>query len=219
MTFFAALLERSFVGIDVAIDAGSKLHVFVAYRPTRHIRLVAFFAGDLDVETRQRIARLRMIELLRGLPIREVVTLQAVVTELALMRVLVARHAILRQPEERPGKILHFDERALFRSHVGGHVTFLTGNARMLSLQVVARQPMIKLFLRRLPVNEIEVLTVVFKMAADAVFAVRVPHLNLRVISALRRQPLRHFLMTIETFEGRSASTELMATRALRRPG
>jgi len=52
-------------------------------------------------------------------------------------------------------------------NHVRGQVTFLASNARMLSLQLVARQPVINCFLRSLPMDQVEVLTVVFKMATD----------------------------------------------------
>lgn len=99
---FATLgFERALVGIDVAIYASLELHISIARRPAGFIRLVALFTRYLDVETRQRIARLGMVKLICGFPIRKVVALQAVVTELALMHIFVARYAILRQPEER----------------------------------------------------------------------------------------------------------------------
>ena len=95
MTVFAALgFERALVGIDMTRRAGIELHVLVARWPARLVRLVTLFAGDFDVETRQRIARLRMVKLIRGLPICKVVALQAVVTELTFMHIFVARHAI-----------------------------------------------------------------------------------------------------------------------------
>jgi hypothetical protein len=77
----------------------------------------------------------------------------------------------------------------------------------------------IKLFLRRLPVGQVEILAVVFQVAAHALFPIRIPHLNLRVIPVFRSEPLGHFFMTIETLEGWSAGAELMTARALRGPG
>lgn len=154
VTVFAALgFERALMGIDVTIEASAKLHVLVACRSPRLVRLVAFFASDFDVQARQRIARLRMVKLIRGFPIRKVVALQAVVAELALVHVFVARHAILRQPKKRPREILHFDERALVADHVHGGVAFFASDAGVFAFQVVARQPMVKLLLRRLPVD------------------------------------------------------------------
>lgn len=220
VTVFAALgFERAFVGIDVAVGAGIELHVLVACRPTRLIRLVAFFASDLDVETGQRIARLRMVKLIRGFPIRKVVALQAVVAELALMHIFVARHAILRQSEKGPGEILHLNERTLVRNHISGHVTLLTGNAGVLSFQVVARQPVVKLFLRRLPVDQVEIRAIVLQMAANAVLPVWVAHLDLEVISVLAAETSGDFFVAIQALEGRRGGAELVAARTLCGPG
>ena len=79
--------------IDVAGSAGSKLHVFEPCRPAGMIRFVAFFARHLDVQTCERIAGFRMIELFRGLPIAHVVAALTILAELALVIVLVAGNA------------------------------------------------------------------------------------------------------------------------------
>ncbi len=147
MTFFATLLEGTFVRIDMAVDAGLELHVPVACRTAGHIRLVTLLAFDLDVKTRQRIAGLGVIELLCRLPVHVIMTLQAFVSELAFVHIFVARYAILRQPEKGLRKIFHLDERAFVGNHVCRHVALLASKARMLPFQDVARQPMIELFL------------------------------------------------------------------------
>ena len=66
--------------------------------------------------------------------------------------------------------------------------------------------------------DEIEVLTVVIEMAANTLFAVRVPHLDLGVISVLGRQALCDLFVTIEALEGGRAGAELVAACALRSP-
>ncbi len=147
VTFFAALFERASVRIDMAVDASLELHVPVTCRTTGHIRFVALLTVHLDVKTRQRIAGLGVIELIGGLPIHVIVTLQAIVSELAFVHIFVARHAILRQPEKGFRDILHLDECALLGNHVCRRVALLTSKARMLSFQDVTRQPVIKLFL------------------------------------------------------------------------
>ena len=147
MTFFATLLEGAFVRIDMAVDAGLELHVPVACRTAGHIRLVTLLALDFDVKTRQRIARLGVIELLCRLPVHVIMTLQAFVSELAFVHIFVARYAILRQSEKGFRDIFHLDERALLGNHVGRRVALLTSKAGMLSFQDVTRQPVIKLFL------------------------------------------------------------------------
>lgn len=219
MAFLATLFERSLMGIDVAIGAGGKLHVFVARRTTRLIRLVAFFAGDFDVKTGQRISCLGMVKLIGGFPIRKVVALEAIVAELALMRILVTRYAVLREPEEGFGRVLHFDERTLVGSHVHRRVAFLASDAGMLAFQVVARQSMVELLLSRLPMDQVEVLAVVLQMAANAVFPVRIAHLNLEVIAVLAVEPSGDFLMAVQALEGGRAGAELVATHALRSSG
>jgi hypothetical protein len=89
------LLEGSSMRIDMAVNASLELHVFVTRRSAGHVWLVTLFASDLDVETGQRVASLGMVKLLCCFPIREVVAGLALVSELALMRIFVARNAIL----------------------------------------------------------------------------------------------------------------------------
>ena len=216
MTFFATLLEGAFVRIDMAVDAGLELHVPVACRTAGHIRLVALLAGDLDVKTGEGIAGLGVIELVGRFPVRVIVTLQAIVSELAFVHIFVARDAILRQPEERLGKILHLDKRTVIANHESRCVALFARNASMLSFQLVAGQAMIKLFLRRLPVDQPKVLAVMIQMAANAILAIGVGHLKLIVIAVLGGKPLGDFLVAVEALEGGYASPELVAGIALR---
>ena len=154
MTILAALLlERTFVGIDVAVGAGREFHVLVPRRPAGHIRLMTLLAGNLNMRAGQGIARFRVVELLGRLPIHEVVTALAVIAELSLMWILVTGYAFLRQAPKGLGEVLYLDQRAFVRNHVPRHVTLFTRNVRMLSLEVVAGQAVIKLFLRWFPVD------------------------------------------------------------------
>lgn len=84
------------MGIDVAGRAGVKLHVLIARGSARHIRLVTLFTSNLNMQAGQGIARLRVVKLLRGFPIREIVAAQAIVAELPFVRIFVTRHAVLR---------------------------------------------------------------------------------------------------------------------------
>ena len=94
-------------------------------------------------------------------------------------------------------------------------MTFLAGQPRVLPFQVVTRQAVVKLLLRPLPMQKIKVFAVMLEMATNAILAIGISHLNLSVIAMLRRQPLCHFLMTIETPESGRAGSELMAARTL----
>jgi len=79
----------------MAVKAGLELHVLVTRRSVGHIWLVALFAGHLDVLAGQWVASFRMVKLLRGFPIREVVAALTFVSELALVRIFVASDAVL----------------------------------------------------------------------------------------------------------------------------
>lgn len=218
VTVFAALwLKRALVRVHVAVDTLCELHVFVAGRAAGDIGLVAFFASHLNVLTGQRVACLRMVKLFCRFPIGEIVALQAVVAELALMGIFVARHAVLGKPEKRSREILHFDESALLADHVHRRVAFLASNSGVFPFQLVTGHLVIKLFLRRLPVNQIEIFAVVLKVAANAVFAIGIAHLNLEVVAVLGGKAPGDFLVAIHALKGRSVGAELMAARALRR--
>jgi hypothetical protein len=135
------------------------------------------------------------------------------------MHILVARHAILRQPEKRSRRIFHPDERPLVANHVHVGVAFFASDARMFAFQVVACQPMVKLLLRSVPVDQIEILAVVLQMAANAVLPVCIAHLNLEVIPVFAAEPSRDFLVAIQALEGWRIGAELVAARALRGSG
>jgi hypothetical protein len=68
-------------------------------------------------------------------------------------------------------------------------------------------------------VDEVEVFTVMFEVASHAVFAVRIFHLNLRVVSVFGLQPLGNFLVAIEALKRGDARPKLVAARALCRAG
>ena len=92
----AGLRERTVMRIGVAIRALREWNSREARCPARSRRRVALGARDLGVETGQRKLRLRMVNLGRRFPVHKRMTAQAVLPELAVMNVLVARRAVLR---------------------------------------------------------------------------------------------------------------------------
>ena len=96
-------------------------------------------------------------------------------------------------------------------------MALLASSFRVFSFEFVTREPMIKLLLGRLPVDEIEILAVVLEVTPNAIFSVRIAHLYLVVVSVLGRQTACDFFVTVQTFERWRAGSELMAARALRR--
>ena len=65
--------------------------------------------------------------------------------------------------------------------------------------------------------NQRKIKAVVFEVAAHAIFAAGIFHPEPRVKSTVCGKMLRNLFMTAETLECRSAGSELVAARALRR--
>lgn len=185
MAFLAALLEAAAMWVQVAVAADRELHVFESRRAAKRVRLVALLTGNLCVQSGQRIARFGMIELLRVLPIVHVVTACAILPELPFVNVFVTALALRRQTQVSLGKIGPLDQRAQVRGDMRGRVALLTSNGGVLSFQGVTCEAMIELLRWMLPVNELEIHPVVLEVAAYAVFAVGVSHLELRMIAPL----------------------------------
>jgi hypothetical protein len=211
----AGFLELSLVRINVAGGAGIKIHVAITRGPSLRIRLVALFAGHSRMQAGERIPRFGMVEVFGCFPVLHVVALGALVAELAFVRIVVAGLAKGGKSEIGFGEIFILDERAVCGDHVGRRVALFARQRRVLPLQVVARQAMIEFFPRRLPMDKIVILPIVFQVTANAILPVRILHLQPRVISMVSRNRLRHFLVTIEALKGGSAGPERMAGCAL----
>ena len=161
------------VRIGVAGTAPIKFHPRVLRFSIRS-RQVTFLAGDLGVQSGQRIARARMIEMPRphrnGFPVIKVVALQAILSEATVMLVLVARHAIPREPEEG---VSHIFVRQLAPRRSGN---FLRGVAlhafqpRMFSFEQIPGLAVIEFSRHRLPMRDGKIFPVMLRVAADAFF-------------------------------------------------
>jgi hypothetical protein len=139
----------------------------------------------------------------------------AVVSELALVRIGMAREAILRETEERLGEIFVLDQPAVFAGHVFRGVALSARDTDVFAFEGVAGQLVVELLLRWLPVNERKIKPVVFEMAVHAICATGIFHAEPRVISAICSEMLRNLFVTIETLERWCAGAELVAARAL----
>ena len=150
---FADLLERAFVGIDVARGAGIEFHVLITSGTARRVGLVTFFAGNFYVKASERIFCLGVIEILGGLPAFHVVALGAFASELAFVRIGVAGRAIRGLAEEGLGEVLHFDQLAICRKHVRGSVAFFAGQRSVFAFELVAGEFVIELLPRGFPAD------------------------------------------------------------------
>ena len=98
-----------------------------------------------------------------------------------------------------------------------GRVAFFTGDIGVLALQRIAGLAVIKLCRRRFPMDDVEIFAVVFQVAAHAVLAGGILHVQLKVVTVFGGEGLGDFLMAIETLKSGSAAAELVAGIALRR--
>ena len=94
-------------------------------------------------------------------------------------------------------------------------MAFLAGNTRVLAFKWVSGQLVIELLDRYFPVNQWKVSSVVFQVATHAILAIRILHLQLRVISAIVGEQLCNFFVAIEATKDRYFGSELVTTIAL----
>lgn len=131
------LLKAALVRIGVAIVALAESQKHPARLVIRSWG-VALLAGHLRVQSGQRIFRPGVIELRDVFPILEVVTLLAVLSQAAIVGILVAGSASLRNPQEGFVRVPDLNAEPLVWSDMLRAVTFVTGQAGVFSEQVVA---------------------------------------------------------------------------------
>lgn len=219
MAGIARFFELAAVRVGMAGRAGVKLHVLVASRSSRGIGLVAFFAGNLSMQACQRIARFGVIKFLGGFPTLDVVALGAFVAELSLVRIGVTGRAGRRLAKKGFRLILVLDERFDGGQHVRRGVTLFARDRGVFTVKVVAGQSVVELLLRRFPVNQTEVFTVVLQVAANALLPIRILHLHAEVVAVFVGEGFGDFFVAIEAFESGSFGTEDVARIALRGSG
>jgi len=210
----AGLRERAVMRIGVAITALGKGNAGEPRLPARRRGGMALLARDLCVKARQRESRLGVIEICRCFPVVEVVALETILAELSFVRVLVARHALLRQSEERPVQILHLNERPDGPLDVGGGMALGASDPRVLPLQGITRFAVVEFLERRLPVDQREVFAIVLRMAFRAVVLVGIMCVQPMAGRKLRRD----FFVALLALQDLRAFSDAMAAGALRRP-
>ena len=145
VALFATLFKGALVRVDMAVNASAETHALESRRTTRHVGLMTLFTCHLNMQPSQWITRLGMVELFRGLPIADVVAALAVVSELALVGIGMAREAFLREAEERFAEIFVLDQAALVALNVLRGMALSARDIRVFAFQGVARQFVIEL--------------------------------------------------------------------------
>ena len=171
----AALWEAAVMRVPMTVGALVERNAHVLWLAVCSIR-VALGALHLGMQAGQGIARLGVIELglagladIDGLPVHEIVALQAVWTEASLVLVFVATDATGRQPQVSPARILDLDRRAFLGCNAGGVVTLITRQPCMLAFQQISRFFVIESL--DVPLDQREVFPVVLRVAPGAFLA------------------------------------------------
>lgn len=160
-----------------------------------------------------------MIEARRGLPACQSMAAHAVRAYLAAMLICVAAHTVARQAQVGAVQVFDLNARTRGRGNVPGLVTVRAGYSRMFSFEHKTRLTVIERFAVRIPVDESKILSVVFGMAARAVLARRILPGEGSMQSAPAGNALTDFRVAIETLELPRAAAQIVAFRAIRRPG
>ena len=218
MAGLAIRLEGATMRIGVAShalvekQAGVFGHRFVA-----SFRLMTLHTRDPNVRPGQGKLGFRMVKSRCILPTVERVTLQAIPPQLAAVLILVAGKAVPRQAEEGAVQVPDLDGPPLDVRNVLGLVALLAHQAGVLALQWISRLLVIKSFQRRFPMDQREILTVVFRVTADAVPAGGRQTDHGGVKSSPRRKSLGDLRMALQAPENSRAGSESVAGRALER--
>ncbi len=157
-----------------------------------------------------------MIKFACGFPRFKGVALHTVIAKATFVRVAMAGHAARSLAEEGLAEILHSDEIATGGQHVRRSVALYAGCDGVFAFEFVAAEIVIEFLEGSGPLNQIEGFSVVLQMAAHAIFAVGIAHLNLEVVAVLGRKILGDFLVAIEALEGGRDGAKGVARCALR---
>ena len=212
----ARRLEDAVVNVRMAVAASMESHanIFQNFRMVGR-GLVALLASHAPMLTRQRVAGLRMVKLVGGLPIVETVTACAVLTQLALMPVSVTREAVPGEAQKGSVQILDLDGGFHRGRDVRRSVALLTRHAGVLPLQNIAGLTVVKSLLRRLPADELEILSVVVGVAAGAIFIARQRIPNYGVESLVRSHARGNVRVALKALQAFAAHSQSMAGDAL----
>jgi len=139
--------------------------------------------------------------------------LNAIWAETAFVKVLVARRAGLRDPEEGLAEILHLDSSPLGGRNLIGRVAFIAGKSGVLAFQNVTGLFVIELI--RVPLNKREAHAVVIGVTSDAFLAGTRRYVIGAVQATLGGHARANVGVAADASKFRLTSTDLVAVRAV----
>ena len=180
---------------------------------------MAFLAGRAQMRSSQLEARFGVIEMLLvdfgALPASSRVALLAVGAKPAPVLVLVARSALRRNAKPCAAQVLGPQQGVRLRCNVPRLMTAPATDPGVLPIQCVSRFGVVKALRRRIPVQQVELLTIVIGVALHARRAFR-PFLGKgRVQPPLLMQFAGNFAMALKAAELRRPRGNLMALHAV----
>lgn len=178
---------------------------------------MALRALHLSVQSGQRIARLRVIELADadGLPVFEVVALLAGLPQSSVVGILVAGRASRPQSQISPVQVFDLDGGAFLRTDARRRVTAIAGQARVFAQKRISSRLVVEGF--DVPLNQREVLAIMFRVAARALLAGTGRDVVSRMQSLAGTEPRGNFRMAVQALQRRLPAAELVATGAVGR--
>jgi hypothetical protein len=158
-----------------------------------------------------------VIELSGGIfPGDEVVALQAILSETSFVKVFVARHACLRNPQKGLAEILLLYVRALGGGDFIGQVAFIAGQAGMFAFQQVSGFFVIEFV--RIPLDQRKIFAVVIRVTAHAFLAGARGDVIGPMQPAFGGDSRANIGVTADALELRLAASDFVAIGAVQRP-
>lgn len=149
-------------------------------------------------------------------PVDEIVALQAILSEPSVVKVFVAGHARLRNPQEGLAEVLHLYIRALGSRDAIGKMALVAGQAGVFAFQQVSGFLVIELV--RIPLDQRKIRAVVIGVAAHAFLAGAGRNVVGTVQPAFRGDSRANIGVTADALELRLTAAELVAIGAVGGP-
>jgi hypothetical protein len=215
------LLELTFVRILVTIRAVRKCNASVTWLAiwsrsvTTGALHVAMFTGKR--ETRRGVIEVLAIDSC-CLPVSGRVAFCAIRSQATLVMVHMARDAIWHQTEPCAVEILAAEQRASLRGNMLRAVAGTTTHAYMLAVEQVARFHMVESFRRGIPVQHLEIDSIVVRVTLHTCCARRAGRWEAGMKSLVLLKLAPDLAVTIHAPERPAAGRNLMALDAIRCP-
>jgi len=214
MAGLTGLRKAPAVRVLVAVFAGAKGQARQS-RLSSRAGGMTFLAGHLCMQPGQGVARFRVVKTRCRFPVREIVALRTVRPQPAGVRIFMAGDTILRSAQVSAGQVLDLDQWPIRGADVRWGVALLAGHSGVLALEGVAGLAVVKRGSRRVPANQVEIHTIVVRMAARTLLAIGRILDQGRMQSTFLPKSLRDFVVAIQALQVRGHDAQGVAARTL----